>query len=47
MQATAFFLQAVTPDTAFTSVNVPLHPGALRYYDEAGFAVPDALRLAN
>lgn len=47
VQATAFFLQAVTPDTAFTSVNVPLHPGALRYYDEAGFAVPEALRLAN
>jgi len=46
VQATAFFLQAVTPETAFTSVNVPLHPGALRYYDEAGFTVPDELRPA-
>ncbi|MEO0679983.1 MAG: TAXI family TRAP transporter solute-binding subunit [Pseudomonadota bacterium] len=44
VQATAFFLREVTPDTAFTSVNVPLHPGALRYYDEAGFDVPADLR---
>lgn len=44
VQATAFFLKDVTKDTAFTAVNVPLHPGALRYYDEAGFDVPDALR---
>jgi TRAP transporter TAXI family solute receptor len=47
VQATAFFLQAVTQETAFTSVNVPLHPGALRYYDEAGFTVPERLRAAN
>ncbi len=44
VHATAFFLQAVTPETAFTSVNVPLHPGAIRYYEEAGIAIPDALR---
>ncbi len=44
VHATAFFLRAVTPETAFTSVNVPLHPGALRYYEEAGFEIPDALR---
>ncbi|MCR9137720.1 MAG: TAXI family TRAP transporter solute-binding subunit [Alphaproteobacteria bacterium] len=44
VQATAFFLRDVTKDTAFTAVNVPLHPGALRYYDEAGFDVPDAIR---
>lgn len=44
VHATAFFLQEVTPETAFTSVNVPLHPGAVRYYDEAGIAIPDALR---
>lgn len=47
VQATAFFLQAVTPETAFTAVNVPLHPGAIRYYEEAGFDIPDALRPAN
>ena len=44
VHATALFLQAVTPETAFTAVNVPLHPGALRYYEEAGFNVPDELR---
>ena len=44
VHATAFFLRAVTPETAFTSVNVPLHPGALRYYDEADFSIPDDLR---
>ncbi|MEM1078131.1 MAG: TAXI family TRAP transporter solute-binding subunit [Pseudomonadota bacterium] len=44
VHATAFFLKDVTPETAFTSVNVPLHPGAVRYYDEAGIAIPDGLR---
>lgn len=44
VHATAFFLKAVTPETAFTSVNVPLHPGAAKYYDEAGIKIPDALR---
>ncbi|WP_420332192.1 TAXI family TRAP transporter solute-binding subunit [Roseibium sp.] len=44
VHGTAFFLKDVTSDTAFTSVNVPLHPGAVRYYDEVGIAVPDALR---
>ena len=44
VQATAFFLQSVTPETAFTSINVPLHPGAIRYYEEAGFVIPDELR---
>ncbi len=44
VHATAFFLKDVTPETAFTSVNVPLHPGAARYYDEAGIAIPEALR---
>lgn len=44
VHATALFLQNVTPETAFTAVNVPLHPGALRYYEEAGFDIPDELR---
>ena len=44
VQATAFFLKEVTKESAFTSVNVPLHPGALRYYEEAGFKIPDNLR---
>ena len=40
VHATAFFLKGVTKDAAFISANVPLHPGALRYYREAGFDVP-------
>lgn len=44
VHATAFFLKEVTPESAFTSVNVPLHPGAAKYYDEAGIAIPDDLR---
>ena len=47
VQANAFFLRAVTPETAFVGVNVPLHPGALRYYEEAGFDIPDELRPAG
>ena len=41
---TAFFLKEVSLDTAFVSVNVPLHAGALRYYEEAGVSIPEALR---
>ncbi|MEM1044908.1 MAG: TAXI family TRAP transporter solute-binding subunit [Pseudomonadota bacterium] len=44
VQSTAVFLKDVTKETAFTSVNVPLHPGALRYYEEAGFDIPADLR---
>ncbi len=34
---------AVTPDTLAT-LTAPLHPGALRYYEEAGIEVPAGLR---
>lgn len=44
VHATAFFLQAVTSDSAFTSVNVPLHPGAAKYYEEAGIEIPEAIK---
>lgn len=44
VHATAFFLKAVVPETAFTSVNVPVHPGAARYYEEAGITIPEAIR---
>ena len=44
VHATALFLKNVTPETAFTAINVPLHPGALRYYEEAGYDIPDELR---
>ncbi|MCG6122493.1 MAG: TAXI family TRAP transporter solute-binding subunit [Microvirga sp.] len=45
------FLQAIHPatnemalDTALNGLPMPLHPGALRYFEEAGLTVPDRLR---
>lgn len=45
------FLQAIHPATNAMSLDVatnglpaPLHPGALRYYEEAGLDIPDHLR---
>jgi TRAP-type uncharacterized transport system substrate-binding protein len=44
-------LQAVHPAANETTVEftiaatpVPLHPGAIRYYEEIGTMIPDALR---
>jgi len=36
-------LAGLTKETAFLGLNVPLHTGAYRYYQEAGFDVPEAL----
>ncbi|MDU9007214.1 TAXI family TRAP transporter solute-binding subunit [Sedimentitalea todarodis] len=45
------FLQAIHPATkemmlenAITGLPLPLHPGAARYYEEAGITVPDRLK---
>ena len=43
VQNTAYFLKSVSLNSAFTSVNIPLHPGAIRYYEEVGVSVPKAL----
>lgn len=37
----------VSPEYAMASTAVPLHPGALRYYEEIGIEVPEALRGAG
>ncbi|MEM9840301.1 MAG: TAXI family TRAP transporter solute-binding subunit [Pseudomonadota bacterium] len=37
-------LEPLTLDNAFVSLGAPLHPGAIRFYDEAGVAIPDNLR---
>ena len=37
-------LAPLTLDNAFVSLGAPLHPGAIRYYEEAGVAIPDNLR---
>lgn len=45
------FLQAIHPatnemnlDNALAGLPLPLHPGAIRYYEEAGLEIPDRLR---
>jgi len=42
-QSAGAFLQAVTPENAFNHMNMPLHPGAYRYYQEQGYDVPEDL----
>ena len=44
IKASASFLSTMDPAKPFSVLNVKLHPGALKYYDEAGIAVPDSLR---
>ena len=38
------WLRAIQRDHALDALNLPLHPGALRYYEEIGMTIPDALR---
>lgn len=44
IQDSAAFLRDLSPEAPFSGLNIPLHPGALQYYDEVGAEVPDALR---
>lgn len=39
-------LAPLTLDNAFVSLAAPLHPGAIRFYEEVGVAIPDNLRPA-
>jgi hypothetical protein len=36
--------QAMSLDAAIAGLPLPLHPGAIRYYEEAGLEIPDRLR---
>ncbi|MEM9432681.1 MAG: TAXI family TRAP transporter solute-binding subunit [Pseudomonadota bacterium] len=36
-------MRSINPDAPFAGINAKLHPGAIRYYKEAGIAVSDAL----
>jgi len=44
VRKTSPFMDKVTLETAFAADNLKLHPGALRYYREAGITVPSALQ---
>lgn len=43
MKAGNALMRSIDPSRPFAGVNAPLHPGALRYYREAGIEVPDRL----
>ena len=43
MQQTAVTLQSINPEQPFLGANVPLHPGAAKYYKEAGIEVPERM----
>ncbi len=44
LEADAPWLRQISLETAFDELNLPLHPGAIRYYEEIGVAVPDSAR---
>tara|TARA_R110002096_G_scaffold414611_1_gene615807 strand:+ start:43686 stop:44711 length:1026 start_codon:yes stop_codon:yes gene_type:complete len=44
VQGFAPFMEKVTLETAFSAENMRLHPGALRYYNEAGVNVPRSIQ---
>ncbi len=44
MKQTAVTLQSIDSDRPFIGANVPLHPGAARYYTEAGIEIPENLK---
>lgn len=41
-QGAAF--QSITPESGLRELNMPLHPGAIRYYEEIGLTIPEAGR---
>lgn len=41
------WLRALALENAFEQMNLPLHAGALKYYDEIGLDIPAELRAAN
>jgi TRAP-type uncharacterized transport system substrate-binding protein len=47
MEGVAPWLREISLEGALTDLNLPLHPGALRYYEEIGLEIPDALRPAG
>ncbi len=39
--------KAISPEYVLEATLIPLHPGAIRYFEEAGYTVPDRLRPAK
>lgn len=47
METGAPWLRQIKREDALRDLNLPLHPGALRYYEEIGMEIPDDLRPAG
>ncbi len=47
IRAGAPWLRNVTLETVFKDLNMPLHPGAQRYYEEIGLDIPEDVRSAE
>jgi TRAP-type uncharacterized transport system substrate-binding protein len=47
METGAPWLRQISLEGALQELNRPLHPGALRYYEEIGMDIPDDLRPAD
>ncbi|MEB3419272.1 TAXI family TRAP transporter solute-binding subunit [Salipiger marinus] len=44
MKAANALLARINTDDPFAGANMPVHPGAARYYEEQGIAIPEALQ---
>ncbi|MEM7268731.1 MAG: TAXI family TRAP transporter solute-binding subunit [Pseudomonadota bacterium] len=44
MKSANALLKSIDPSKPFAGMNAALHPGAARYYEELGIAIPDALK---
>lgn len=44
MKSSNALLARLNTDEPFAGANMPLHPGAARYYEEQGITIPDALK---
>lgn len=47
MKAQNALLRTIDETKPFLSLNIPLHPGAARYYEEQGINIPEKLRAAD
>ena len=36
--------QAISLETALDGMSIPLHPGAIKYYEEKGLTIPENLK---
>ena len=47
LQQTAAELKSLDPKRPFLGINIPLHKGAIKYYEEKGIEIPARLRSSS